>query len=156
MTMFVPGIKTKIDPRTGRKVNDLADANWHLTVLMGHNTDNLIVHDRLQFDCAVIRAGLHNKRNQHDSYGTIQTKNDPRTGRKENDFAEAGWYITALMGHDTDNLIIHGHFYVVWDNSVSGGFRTVRNNSERKHVPQMRRGLRPRIGPWSEDIRHLS
>ncbi|KAL0474067.1 hypothetical protein QR685DRAFT_542544 [Neurospora intermedia] len=89
---------------------------------------------RLGFDVVVLRAGLHNKRNQHDEYGTIRTKNDPRSGRQVNDTVDADWHLTVLMGYDTENLVIHGHIYVAWDSKVSCGIRVVKDATERKHV----------------------
>lgn len=90
---------------------------------------------RLDFNVVVIRAGLHNKRNQHDAYGTIKTKNDHRSDRIVNDVAEADWHMTILMGYDTNNLIVHGHIYVVWDSDAMCGFRMVHDKTERKHIP---------------------
>ncbi|CCC13230.1 unnamed protein product [Sordaria macrospora k-hell] len=73
---------------------------------------------RLGFSVVVIRAGVHNKRNQHDDAGTVITRNDPRTGRTTHDIVDADWHVTVLMGNDPDNLIIHGHIYLVWDHLV--------------------------------------
>lgn len=85
----------------------------------------------------VVRAGLHNKRNQHEDAGTVITKNDPRTGRTSNGIVDADWHVTVLMGNDPDNLIIHGHINLVWDHLVRQqrgvfGLRKMRDASERK------------------------
>ncbi|KAK3334362.1 hypothetical protein B0H65DRAFT_566368, partial [Neurospora tetraspora] len=88
----------------------------------------------LGFDAVVIRAGLHNKRNQHDAFGTIRTKNDPRSGRIVNDTTDADWHLTVFMGYDVDNLVIHGRVYLVWDHKAMFGMRIVKDASERKHL----------------------
>jgi hypothetical protein len=40
------------------------------------------------------------------------------------------------MGYDVDNLVVHGHIYLVWDHKAMFGMRMVRDpERERKHFP---------------------
>ncbi|KAK3949775.1 hypothetical protein QBC32DRAFT_218933, partial [Pseudoneurospora amorphoporcata] len=47
--------------------------------------------------------------------------------------ADADWHLTVFMGHDVDNLVIHGHIYIVWDHTAMFGMRIMRDATARKH-----------------------
>ncbi|KAK1778710.1 hypothetical protein QBC45DRAFT_466996 [Copromyces sp. CBS 386.78] len=140
---------------SGLTKNDVKDADWDFTVYMGYHHEDLIVQGHIYVASDhTARGGLRlsaerKHKNQYNPDGTILTYEDTRTRKPKNDVTDADWHFTAYMGydennhiiqesrphlwHDVDNLIVHGHIYIVWDHTAMFGMRIVRDATERKH-----------------------